>query len=230
MKNSHELPDKCKENFEVKDCSTKNKFDELKMKTKLMTLFTALTVVVLLSSCGKVPQAEIDAANAAIDSAKAVGADIYVPADFTALQDSMNTVNQAVEAQNGKMFKNYKAVSAQLVVVNQLAADVLVKTEIRKEEIKGEIATLQEEVAALNAQNNELVVQAPSGKEGAAALEAIKGDISTVDASMAEVSNLVGADQLMPALDKAKAAKEKAAALNTELNEVIAKYSKGKKK
>ena len=46
----------------MKDCNTKNKFDKMKMKTKLMTLLTALTVVVFLSSCGKVPQAEIDAA------------------------------------------------------------------------------------------------------------------------------------------------------------------------
>ena len=37
-------------------------------------------------------------------------------------------------------------------------------------------------------------------------------------------------DQLLPALTKVNAAKEKAVALNSELNEVIAKYSKSKKK
>lgn len=193
-----------------------------------MIAMTALSMVVLLSSCGKVPQAEIDAANVAIEAAKTAGADVYVAADFAALTDSMRAVNENVEAQNGKLFKNYSKVSEQLVVVNQMAADVKTKAEVRKEEVKQEVAALQTEVTDLVAQNNELVTKAPKGKEGAAALEAIKGDISLIEASMGEVANLVAADQLMPALDKAKAAKEKAVAINTELNDVIAKY-KGKK-
>ncbi len=200
------------------------------MRTKFLTLIAALSVAVLLSSCGKVPQAEIDAANAAIEAAKTAGADVYVTADFTALQDSMNAVTQSVEAQNGKMFKNYSKVTEQLAVVNQLAAEVTTKTEARKEEVKLEIAALQTEVTNLLVQNNELVAQAPKGKEGAAALEAIKGDIGVVEASIADVTSQVAADQLLPALDKAKAAKEKAAALNAELTEVIAKYSSNRKK
>lgn len=200
------------------------------MRTKFLTLIAALSVAVLLSSCGKVPQAEIDAANAAIEAAKTAGADVYVTDDFTALQDSMNAVTQSVEAQNGKMFKNYSKVTEQLAVVNQLAAEVTTKTEARKEEVKLEVAALQTEVANLLVQNNELVAQAPKGKEGAAALEAIKGDIGVVEASIADVTTQVAADQLLPALDKAKAAKEKAVALNAELTEVIAKYSSNRKK
>lgn len=195
-----------------------------------MIAMAALSMVVFLSSCGKVPQAEIDAANAAIEAAKTVGADVYVAADFAALTDSMRAVNEGVEAQNGKLFKNFGKVKEQLVVVNQLAADVKTKAEVRKEEVKQEVAALQTEVTDLIAQNNELIAQAPKGKEGAAALEAIKGDNTLIETSMGEVASLVAADQLMPALDKAKAAKEKAVSINTELNDVIAKYSKGKKK
>jgi len=195
-----------------------------------MIAMTALSMVVLLSSCGKVPQAEIDAANVAIEAAKTAGADVYVAADFAALTDSMRAVNEGVEAQNGKLFKNFGKVKEQLVVVNQMAADVKTKAEVRKEEVKQEVAALQTEVTDLVAQNNELITQAPKGKEGAAALEAIKADNTLIETSMGEVANLVAADQLMPALDKAKAAKEKAVSINTELNDVIAKYSKGKKK
>ena len=202
----------------------------LKMKTKLMTMLTALSVAVLLSSCGKVPQAEIDAANAAIEAAKTAGADVYLSEDYTALQDSMRSVNQKVEEQNGKMFKNYNDVTAQLTTVTKMAVDVQEKTAERKEEVKQEIAALQAEVTAIIAQNNELIAQAPKGKEGAAALEAIKSDNTIVETTMSEVEALVAEDQLLPALNKAKAAKEKAVALNTELNDAIAKYSKNKKK
>jgi len=202
----------------------------LKMKKNLMTLFAAFSVAVLLSSCGKVPQAEIDAANAAIEAAQTAGANVYVAADFAALQDSMNVVNQKVEEQNGKLFKNYKDVNAMLTVVTQMATEVQSKTEAKKEEVKQEIATLETEVSGLIASNNELIANAPKGKEGAAALEAIKGDNSVVETTMVEVTTLTASGELMAALDKAKAAKEKAQGLNDELSEVIAKYSKNKKK
>ena len=195
-----------------------------------MTLFTALSVVVLLSSCGKVPQAEIDAANAAIQAAQAAGADVYVAGDYAALQDSMNVVNQKVEEQNGKLFKNYKDVNAMLAVVTQMAGEVQSKTEAKKEEVKNEIANLQNEVSELVARNNDLIANAPKGKEGTAALEAIKGDNTVVETTMTEVTTLAASGELMSALDKAKAAKEKAQALNDELSEVIAKYSKNKKR
>jgi len=78
-------------------------------------------------------------------------------------------------------------------------------------------------------QNKELATQAPKGKE-VAALEAIKGDISLIEASLIDVAGLVLQDQLIAALDKVKTAKEKALEINTELNEVIAKYARNKRK
>ncbi len=194
-----------------------------------MIAFAAVVMAVVMTSCGSVPQAEIDAANLAIEEAKTAGADVYVAEDFAALQDSMRAVNEAVEAQNGKLFKNFDGVQAQLAVVSQLAADTKVKAEVRKEEVKTEVLALLTEVSTVNTQNNELVAMAPKGKEGAAALEAIKGDIALIDATQTEVNDLVVAGDLLGALDKSKASKEKADAINAELNEVIAKYA-GKKK
>jgi len=195
-----------------------------------MIALAAVSIAVLFSSCGKVPQAEIDAANNAIEAAKIAGADVYVADDFTALQDSMRAVSETVEAQNGKLFKNFTVAKEQLAAVTELAAQTKNKAEVRKAEVKEEVAALQTEVAALVAQNNDMVTKAPKGKEGAAALEAIKGDISVIEASQTEVSDLVVADNLIAALDKVKASKEKAVAINSELSEVIAKYAKNKKK
>lgn len=194
-----------------------------------MLVVTALSLAVVLSSCGKAPQAEIDAANAAIEAAKAIGADVYVAEDFAALQDSMKAVNEEVEAQNAKLFKNFNKVKEQLVVVTQLADETKAKAETRKAEVKAEVEALQVEVSDLLTQNNELIAKAPKGKEGAAALEAIKSDNELIAASLTEVAGLVEADNLMAALDKVKASKEKASAINTELSEVIAKYSKSRR-
>ncbi|PKQ65333.1 hypothetical protein [Labilibaculum manganireducens] len=199
------------------------------MKKKLLFVL-AVGTTVLFSSCGKVPQVEIDGANAAIEVAKSVGANVYVAEDFAALQDSMRSVNENVEVQNAKFFKNFDQVKAQLVVVNAMAVEVKDNAEARKEEVKLEIESLQAEVDSIVMQNKELTTQAPKGKEGVAALEAIKGDISLIEASLIDVAGLVSQDQLIAALDKVKAAKEKALEINTELNEVIAKYAKNKRK
>ena len=66
------------------------------MKSKLFLGLVLISVVVLFSSCAKVPQVEIDAATAAIADAKAGEADVYVAAEFAALNDSMNVANQAI--------------------------------------------------------------------------------------------------------------------------------------
>lgn len=200
------------------------------MKTKMTLVLTALSIAVLFTSCGKAPQQELDAANAAVEQAKANGADVYVSADFAALQDSMRAVTEQVEAKKGKLFASFGTEKAQLAEITEMAATTEAKTEVRKQEVKLEVETLQAEVSSILAQNTELLTQAPKGKEGAAAQEAIKSENSLIETSVAEVEALVASNDLLTALDKAKAAQVKALAINTELNEVIAKYSKTAKR
>ena len=67
------------------------------MKSKLIIAIAAMGIAVLFSSCAKVPQAEIDAATAAIQGVKDAGADLYVPEAYQALVDSMKSANEKVE-------------------------------------------------------------------------------------------------------------------------------------
>src|SRR4030042_570348 len=78
-----------------------------KMKNKVLMGLAAFMMVALLASCGKVPQVQVDAAKAAVESAKVAQADIYVPAEFAAVQDSLNVVMASIEAKSSKLFKNY---------------------------------------------------------------------------------------------------------------------------
>ena len=191
-----------------------------------MTLvLTAVCLAVLFSSCGKVPQTELDAANAAIEQAQAIGADVYVPADFTVLQDSMNAVTEQLEVKKGSLFASFGNEKAKLAEITEMAAATEAKTEARKQEVILEIETVQAEVISILAQNAELLTKTPKGKEGVAAQEAIKSENTLIETQVAEVETLVANNDLLTALDKAKAAKEESLAINTELNEVIAKYS-----
>ena len=79
------------------------------------------------------------------------------------------------------------------------------------------------------AEVKELLAAAPKGKEGKEALEAIQGDVVLVESFLAEVSTLINNGDYLTAVDKVKAAGEKAASLKVELEEAIAKKTKGRK-
>jgi hypothetical protein len=196
------------------------------MKNKFVLGFVVISVVVMLSSCAKVPQAELDALNAAIEDARTNGADVYLPADFAAMQDSMNAINQMVEAQKGKLFGNFKAVSAKIAELTATAATVKGNVETRKVEVKNEIDNLMVEVTSLVGQAKGLVAVAPTGKEGRPAVEAIKTEIGVVETALNEAAAKLQAGDLIGTLDQLKAAKEQVNAKIEELKGVFAKVGK----
>jgi hypothetical protein len=193
------------------------------MKNKVLFGLATIMMVAFLASCGKVPQAEIDAANAAIEAAKTAEAAVYIPAEFAAVQDSMNVILADVEAQKSKLFKKFGPVKEKLTAVVTLANQVAANAAVKKEEVKKESETLLNDIKTVIEENGKLILKAPRGKEGAAVIEQIKADMATIDATVVEAQGLFDKGSFMDALNKIKAAKEKADGINTELKEAIAK-------
>ncbi len=189
------------------------------------TLFGLLAVafVVFVTSCGKVPQADIDTANKLIDSVRVIGGDVYLPDQFAALQDTMNSINEKVLAQKGKLFRKYDDVKALLATVSTMGNDLLAATEAKKIEVKQQVTSLLDELKALIDENQKLVLKAPKGKEGAAAVQAIKDEITVLETTLTEAASLAESGSLMDAFNKLTAAKEKAVSIQTELKDAIAK-------
>lgn len=195
----------------------------MKMKKRVLMGLAVISMVVALTSCGKKPQVEIDAVNAAIEAAKAAEADTYLPAEFAALQDSLNSVMTAITAKEGKMFKNFKAETARLGEVTASANTVTANVAAKKEEVKAEVSGMMTAIKTVIDENALLIPKLPRGKEGAAVIEQIKADVATVDAAVAEAQGLFDKGAFMDALNKIKAAKEKADGLNAEVKEVLTK-------
>lgn len=194
-----------------------------KMKNKVLMAITAIVMVAVLASCGKKPQVEIDATNAAIEAAKTAEANVYVPAEFTALQDSMSTVMADITAQESKLLKKFgpskEKLASTLALANQVAANAAVK----KNEVKKEAETLIAGIKTIGEENAKLLPKLPRGKEGAAVIEQIKADLASIDASVAEAQGMYDKGAYMDALNKIKAANTRAADLNTEIKEVLTK-------
>jgi ElaB/YqjD/DUF883 family membrane-anchored ribosome-binding protein len=195
----------------------------MKMKKRVLMGLAIISMVVVLTSCGKKPQVEIDAVNAAIEAAKSAEAATYLPAEFAALQDSLNSVMTAITAKEGKMFKNFKAEIAKLGEVTALANTVTANVATKKEEVKAEVSGMMTAIKTVIDENALLIPKLPRGKEGAAVIEQIKADVATVDAAVAEAQGLFDKGAFMDAMNKIKAAKEKADGLNAEVKEVLTK-------
>jgi hypothetical protein len=194
------------------------------MKNRFFLVIATVAAVALMTSCGKVPQAKIDAANAAIDSAKTVQADIYLPGEFAALNDSMTVIMTGIEAQKSKLFKSYKASNLKLDALNAATTQVIANAAIKKEEVKKEAEAGLAAVKSLLVEDQDLLKKAPRGKEGKAVLDEIKGELTVIETSITEAQTLFDAGtNYMQVNDKVKAVNETLAGIKTELTDAIAK-------
>ena len=193
------------------------------MKNRILLGFAALAMVAFLSSCGKVPQAKIDATNAAIDSAKVLQADVYVPAEFSAVQDSMKGINTAVEAQKSKLFKKFGPISLKLDATLGLAKKVQADAVAKKEEVKKQVETLLADTKTAAEDNAKLLKRAPRGKEGAQVLEQIKTELGTCETACTDAQGLYDKGAYMDAFNKISAAKASEDKINEELTTAITK-------
>ncbi|HLN21053.1 MAG TPA: hypothetical protein VK213_08190 [Bacteroidales bacterium] len=193
------------------------------MKNRILLGLAAIAMVAVLASCGKVPQAEIDATNAAIEAAKTAEAPVYLPAEFAAVQDSMNAINAEIEVQSSKLFKKFGPVKVKLAETQTLANQVAANAAVKKEEVKKEVEASIAAMKTVVDENKTLITKAPRGKEGAAVLEQIKTEMATIEAAAVEAQGMYDKGSYMDALNKIKASNERAVSINTELKDAIAK-------
>lgn len=195
---------------------------------KYFVFIAAVAASLIITSCAKAPQAEMDAAKAALEQAKAAQADVFLTADYQALQDSINKATTEIETQKSKMFGNYKVAKLTLANTTTEATALVEKTAAKKEEVKKEVMDAQASIALLMDENSKLVEMAPKGKEGKEAIEAIKSDLASINASTPEIQALLDSNDILGAQTKANAVKQKAEGINTELKTVMEKYMKRK--
>lgn len=176
---------------------------------------------ILLSSCGSVPQKEIDAAQAALDSAKTIGAEIYASEDFVELQDSLTAILAQIQEEKSDLFANYDSITLQLGYISAQAGEVANQTEVKKVELTSQIQSTIAEVKTLINTNKQIILEAP--KVNGSDLQSIQQELSSIESTVAETDSLLTSGQLIPGLDKAIIAKQKATSINAELQTVVDK-------
>jgi hypothetical protein len=200
------------------------------MKKNVIKLAALSLVILLAASCAKVPQVELDAAKASLEAAKSVEANVYLATEYNGLQDSYNAATVAMETENSKsaMSRNYDAIKEQLVKIAADAEALKLQAEERKVQVRDEVQQSLAALTLLIAEDKDLLAQAPKGKEGKEALEAIQNDITIIEASVNEINTLIANGDYLTAQDKVNSSKAKAESIKEELTIAIAKVVEGK--
>jgi hypothetical protein len=209
----------------------------MKKNSVYLSIVSASFAVVMLG-CAKVPEQELSAAKASLDSARVYEADKYMASDFAAAQDSLKAAITEIEKQksSNQMSRNYDKAKALLASATTLAQNARSKAADAKQKVQAEVDTLLITAAALISENKDLLAKAPKGKEGKAVLEAIGSEISAVESNIGEAKALKSSGDLIGARDKANAGIVKLESVKVEIAAAIekpspkAKPAEGKKK
>jgi hypothetical protein len=196
-------------------------------KTGFLMTIAALSIAGMMFGCSKAPQKELSAAKAILDSAAVMEADKYMPAEFSAAQDSLNAAMIEIEKQKSAnlLARNYDRAKSLILSASIAARHAQIQAPEEKRKVKAAVDTLLAQASAKVGEANALLAKAPKGKEGKAALEAIGNDISTVKASLADAQALSDKGDLVSARDKANAGISKLDSIKAELTTAIEKTS-----
>src|SRR5512139_1415362 len=192
------------------------------LKFLVLTLGLALTV----TACGAPPQADLDAAKAAVDSAMTAGAGEYAAASMKAVEDAQAALDAELKAQEGNWLKSYTKAKELAAAVKTAGEKAAADAATGKETAKNEATAAIGEVKTLLTDAQALLDKAPKGKGTAADIEAMKTDLTTAGTAIAEAETALGSGKFLDAKAKAEAATKTA----TTIKDAIEAAKAAKKK
>lgn len=178
---------------------------------KFRVAFLSLTVAALLIGCAQAPQVELDAAKAAVDTAKAAQAEMYAPEALAEVQQAMTAAEAEIAAQAEKL-----AFLRKYDTAKQLIADATTKAEAaRQAAIDGKAAAKAAAEEAVTAANTALTMAQDTlaslgdckkkPKDFASQVELMNGTLSGLAARIGELSGMVANEDFSGATQAAGA-------------------------
>jgi DNA repair exonuclease SbcCD ATPase subunit len=189
----------------------------MKLKLNVFILISTVLAFMIWGCGGEVPQQEIDAAKAAIESAKAAGADQYVPDKFNEAKRKLDNALSEVEKQKDAMFGNFDEAKKMLAEVQTLAKEAADAVPAKKEEVKAQAENLLAQIPEAIKATKKMMYKKPRGKEGMAAIKMIKNELKQAEDSIPEIKAALDNGEYLQAKNKAQAIMDKINSLQAEL-------------
>ncbi|HSV87343.1 MAG TPA: hypothetical protein VLH61_01745 [Bacteroidales bacterium] len=184
---------------------------------KVMMGFAALLMAVAMISCKPAPQAQVEEAQAALDSAKAVEADRYLAVEFVALNDSLVAAQAAIEAEQAKPFgeRDFAPIREKLEGIAASAETLKANAEVRKAEVRTQVEGLLVDLGNRVTENKANLALVVVTARNRATVEALQNEITVLESAITEVNTLVANGDYLTALEKATGAQVKASEVAT---------------
>jgi hypothetical protein len=199
------------------------------MSSKSVVLGLVLLSALSLAACADAPKEEVQAAQAALDEAKAAGADSYAAEAYGKAQETMAQANAEVEVQKGK-FLLMRSFGRTKQLYRQAKADA---DKARSDAAAGKVQAEGEARTEIDAARAVLdgailsVATAPAGKDSRADLEAMKGDLEALRATLGEAETAFGSGDYATARQRADKVRQEAGAIQADVAQALRKTQRG---
>lgn len=198
---------------------------------KMMMVLPLVLVLVVMAGCQKPPQADIDGAKAALETARTAEASDYAADSLKAAEDALAQLDSELKLQEGKfaLFRSYKKAIELAGNAKQAGEKAQADAKAAKEQARQEAEALITEAKTALDEAKALLEKAPKGKGTQADIEQMKADLAGVEQSMTEAQNSFNAEKFLDAKAKAEAAKTNAGNVKTAIEQAI-EAKKGRRK
>ena len=172
------------------------------------TFVPVLVLCAALAGCAQSPVAEIDGAKQALDRARDAQAPDYAPEAWTAANDAQARLDAELDAQKNKnaLFRSYTKAKELASEVKTSAEQAVTLASTGKEKAKTDAATLMSQARDEYAIAEKALASAPKGKGTEADLASLKGNVTGIDGTLAEMQRAFDAGDFIGAKTKAQAA------------------------
>lgn len=189
------------------------------MFKRVSLAFAALFILALIAGCSKAPEAEMQAANQAIEAARTAEAEAYAPAAWRTAQDTLQAATAAKTEQDGKfaLFRSYGKSKEMFVAAQQLANAASAASETEKEKVKQEVIGLLSQAKGGIDAATAALAKAPKGKDTKAELELIKADLDGLTPAYADAEADFNSGKYLTARTKIQGVIQKAQSIVDEI-------------
>ena len=198
---------------------------------KMMVVVPFVLVLAMMAGCSKPPQADIDAAKAAVEGARAAEASEYAPDSLKSAEDAQAQLETELKAQEEKfaLFRSYKKATELAGTAKGAGEKARTDAAAAKEQAKSEATTLIAEAKAAVEEAKALLEKAPKGKGTQADLEMYKSDLTGAETSVSEADAAITAEKYNEAKAKANAAKSTAGSTKSAIEAAMEAKKMGAK-
>lgn len=186
---------------------------------KRVTLALMALMLLVVVGCSKAPEAEMTAASAAFDAARAAEAEAYVADAFRMAQDTLNAAQAMKTEQDGKfaLFRSYGKSKEMYVRAQALAEKATADAAAEKERVKAEVMTLMADAKAAMDAAAAAVDKAPKGKDTKAEIELIKNSLAALAPAYADAEADFNAGKFLTAKSKFEGVMAQAKSIQDEV-------------